>query len=250
MSETVQLSSTTVSEKPGETSQPHPMESSASAVNERTADTAMSGSVSSSVQESIVAAPQPVEGQEPELLAMDERVDAPDASEMPTLKHATPGQQQQEEQQPAETEPELEKKPSLSSTFGTLAECGDGSGMRSSRKRRTVERINVTVEKREITESVGRGMPLGSLPRVVARMQEFTGGKPALKRLHMLCFGVPGKKHEVKARLLRFSGLVCPPNITAEQQRAKLREKLTKLYLPLLKQMLTAADLPLAGNKV
>ncbi|CAN0508144.1 unnamed protein product, partial [Phaeothamnion confervicola] len=102
------------------------------------------------------------------------------------------------------------------------------------RKRKQVQRLEVSVEEKEFEIPVGKGIMLKDMPNVVERMAKETGASIVLKSLHGVLFSRAAKKHEVKKHVLQFSGFVG----VDEAVRDKLELKVSKWTLPLLKDVM------------
>ena len=117
------------------------------------------------------------------------------------------------------------------------------SSGREQRVRKSVNAYDPTTatEKKERVIPNGKGEKLEDMPRVVANFKNITWSDPHLKMLHTIVFGV-GKKKEFKSHLLQFNGFVFPKEVE-EEEREKLKQKMYKLVLADLKEVMDLCDI-------
>lgn len=118
---------------------------------------------------------------------------------------------------------------------------------REQRVRKSVDAYDPTIseEKKEFIIPNGKGEKLEDMPRVVANFKNVTWSDPHLKMLHTIAFG-QGKKKEFKAHLLQFNGLVFPEG-KEEEEREKVKQKMYKLVMGDLKEVMDLCDIDRSG---
>jgi hypothetical protein len=118
------------------------------------------------------------------------------------------------------------------------------SSGREQRVRKSVDAYDPTADEKEKKELIipeGKGEKLEDMPRVVANFKNVTWSDPHLKMLHTIVFG-RGQKKEFKTHLLQFNGLVYPEGKEEEEQE-KLKQKMYKLVLSDLKEVMDLCDI-------
>ena len=111
------------------------------------------------------------------------------------------------------------------------------------RVRKSVDAYDPTAvtEKKEFIIPNGSGEKLEDMPRVVANFKNITWSDPHLKMLHQIIFG-RGQKKEFKTHLLQFNGVVFPEG-EEEEEREKLKQKMYKLVMSDLKEVMDLCDI-------
>ena len=111
------------------------------------------------------------------------------------------------------------------------------------RVRKSVDAYDPTAvtEKKEFIIPNGSGEKLEDMPRVVANLKNITWSDPHLKMLHQIIFG-RGQKKEFKTHLFQFNGVVFPEG-EKEEEREKLKQKMYKLVMSDLKEVMDLCDI-------
>jgi hypothetical protein len=152
---------------------------------------------------------------------------------------------------PSKGHSETDGAAEAASASATATVTTEESTSRGKRQRKSIQNFNpeeYDTQKKEIEIPSGNGVKLMDMPNVVDNFKAITWSDPHLKMLHSLIFGGRGKKKEFKAHLLQFNGLVYPEGKDAEEERAKLREKMYKLTLPELMSVMDLVDVPRYGS--
>lgn len=149
----------------------------------------------------------------------------------------------------AAPEPEAQKAKSTTQSSSSPP-APAGTSTREKRVRKSVDSFDPSSNLATKTEFVipnGSGEKLSDMPRVVANLKDITWSDPHLKMLHQIVFG-RGQKKEFKSHLLQFNGLVFPSG-KEEEEREKLLQKMYKLVLGDLKEVMDLCDIDRSADK-